>query len=219
MTLRPKNLSMHPPGGIKHKEKTSGMEFQDTSWEQMKAKVYRHRIAKVNEQGSEEGYDIAAGWIDRLMHDLCIQNPQVEADVVDENGQQVERWLGLNDIARFQRTVAKFVADGMQWVAPEKGIERLKSCTSGDEGGRKCRWHGKVNGCWGCAKIVDVAATFAGMPDIGPKESSIMSCTLCGCDCKIKALMPLEVANDKSIEWPAWCWISKEQKAIDEANA
>ena len=85
-----------PEFGWRYTQPETGVKFKTLSLSNLENKVANHRAA-INTTGVM-GLDMADGWVERLVHDVCTQNPEI--DCSDHNDRYRPMWALLAQTGR-----------------------------------------------------------------------------------------------------------------------
>lgn len=186
------SITETPPGGWRHKEKHSGMEFPEQG---VMLRDFGQFLRMVREHRRATGGDLDIGWEERLQHELCQEHPEYRCM---EEGKPADRTLTLGDVKQFLHTASNFIDQGGQFVTQQEADRRALICT-------RCPLNQHVSGCFGCAGIADAAMNFIAQRKTA-NHDDLQSCGICGCFLRVKVWMPVESMVDNPEEYPAWCW-------------
>lgn len=187
----PKPVNWKTPSGDMVQERSLGALLQTV-----------HRLR------SYEGGDLAPGWELRLQDEICAKpeyiNMCTEVDERESSDDAV-KYIGKADVQRFFNTAKQFIAGGGQLVDKETATKRAEVC-------KECPRNVPIRGCMGCSGLIPKLLKLTkGASTEHDKE--LKGCSVCGCQLKAKVHLPAEMNQDEGIEFPDWCWISKEIKS------
>jgi hypothetical protein len=206
LRLRPINEKSVPHNGWRYTQPKSELAFHRPSLKWLVKDIRIHREAMLQSGEPPQDYDLAGGWQERLLHDICLQMdgdcPCEEYD--PETGKSARKWLGLTDMVRFLDTVRKWLAQGPRWESKEEAKRRAEICL-------QCPHHQYVS-CFGCRGLLQEVSAILGKPQ-GEVDTRLQGCAKCGCQLAVKVYMPKDAMADPSIEWPQKCWM-KESSSV-----
>lgn len=116
--------------------------------------------------------------------------------------------------------MANWFEAGGKPVETEEAIRRTQICVKCPENAAK-NYKGKCPGCFSRKALMFLYGFKQGngifkpsvLPlDEIPDRDKLFYCKKCGCDCILKAFVPLGVIEDtEEIEYPAHCWVTQKK--------
>lgn len=205
--LRPISEKSVPHDGWRYKQPHSEREFGYPSlkWHMKEIRIHREAMHAMGH--GNDLYDLAPGWQNRLLNEICVQMdgdcPCEEYD--PDTGKPTRKWLGVTDVRRWWNTVKDWRSQGRPFVEESEAIRRADIC-------KKCIKNQRVEACMGCAGILGEVSTFlSGMKTI--QDDDLHVCTQCHCFLRAKVWLPLDVVDNTGAEFPDWCW-QKENASV-----
>lgn len=196
-----------PGGPCAYQQPETGFRAEwVTSWQDFVCKVQAHRQGfNATKKPDQQELDQDPGWLERLEHDFCEQNPRLPHMV---DGQAYGRFITIGDLKRFVVTMTKWALAGRPSVTQEEAERRATICAGGD-GVPPCPYNVGAGGCFGCAE----AGEFLNLVNGGGKTSKDSKLRACGiCKCQLagaKIWMPMEIMDVSGLEFPDFCWQKK----------
>lgn len=175
-----------PPGGWTYCDSRTGIKYVEHALTAILSKVYKTWVAN--------NIEIPQDWQAVIRQEICEQRPDIECREIGEP----ETFVTVDDIARFGSTVKNWLADGGKWVEKPEAERRASICAG-------CVNNRHVKLCFGCTSTLKWLAERIGWPETS-RDAELLSCKKCKCLLKLKAHMPLNVLDDKGVEYPDWCW-------------
>lgn len=202
LKLRPINEKVVPHDGWRYKQPNSDREFSRPSLKWLVKDIRIHREGMHATGHEPEMYDLAGGWQERLMHDICIQmDGDCPCEEYDPNtGKSARKWVGLTDMVRFLDTVRKWLQNGLGWESKEESRRRAEICL-------QCPHHQHV-ACFSCKGILNEVSTLLGKP-ANEIDTRLQGCAKCGCQLSVKVYLPKDAIADPNIQWPQKCWMTE----------
>jgi hypothetical protein len=112
---------------------------------------------------------------------------------------QSSRWRA-SEVLRFLRSVVSWGAKhGFQFVPPEEAERRAAICAW-------CPLNVPVKGCLGCSGVSVLVRSIRGKQHKTSVDEQLNVCDACGCELKVKVLVPTEALDSSGVDYPAWCW-------------
>ena len=195
--LKVVNMVDVPRGGWRYLVTATNTVIQAGSILELKARVKQHMVA--NRVEFPKGLDIeiedcACRNLENHAYHWCRErNPETEP-VVRER----PRWRAV-EIARFLKTIWDWgTTSGFAFVSQEEAERRAAICA-------RCPMNTQVSGCLGCTGVArlinrirrDRTTSF---------DNDLDACNVCGCELKVKVLVPLDVIDNSGLDYPDWCW-------------
>lgn len=110
------------------------------------------------------------------------------------------RW-GVAQVLRFLKTVIEWgVKKGFSFVPQEEAERRAAICAG-------CPLNMSVQGCMGCSGVMRLVRSIRGSRSTS-QDAQLNVCDACGCELKVKVLLPLEVIDNTGVVYPPHCWQS-----------
>jgi len=194
--LKPKQPNHIPPGGWRYTERRTGIKFpvngSQVTLDWLITEVERHRVAT--------GGDLSPGWRDRLLEEICQQNPSIPCG---QDMAPINRALSKSDVRRFMSSMAKFVMNGAKLVDQGEADRRAAICA-------ECPMRTRQTFCMGCMGLRAVNEALIGHREVS-NASELGSCAVCGCVLKVKVWFPLESTDNEGLEYPPHCWAHQSQ--------
>lgn len=192
--LKHLNTIQNPPGGWKFKEERSGITFPldgspIASLPSVMDQIEAHRMGT--------GGDLNPGWEDRVIDEMCKQNPSHKC-IQDE--ERKPRRVNWRDVKRFLVVLDAHIQDGMKHVPQEEAQRRENICM-------RCPMRSAESFCWGCKGMGKLAEKVL-QGKHTENAATVGSCYVCGCMLKAKVWFPLEVLKRDGLEYPSYCWMS-----------
>lgn len=208
LKLRPINEKSVPHNGWRYKHPNSDREefkYPSLKWLVKEVRVYRE--AMIQSGFPPEQFDLAGGWQERLLNDICLYMdgdcPCEEYD--PDTGKSARKWLGLTDVRRWFSTVQNHREQGKPFVDEAEAIRRAEIC-------KKCVKNQRVDACFGCHGLLgEFSAFLSGMKSMD--DDNLNVCSSCHCFLKVKVWLPLDVVDNQGLEFPEWCW-QKENTSV-----
>lgn len=172
-----------PQGGWNYRQPESSALLSARTWRGLVKAVRAHREAM--------GYDLAAGWEERLEAEVVAQNPQLAQ----------KHATTLDDVKRCAHTLKAWSDAGKPLVDMAEAEWRAGICAS-------CPRNQRVVGCFGCAAVGTVLEWVIGERKTS-QDDKLKQCSVCGCNIKTKLLFPLDVTDSAGLDYPSWCWAKK----------
>lgn len=114
------------------------------------------------------------------------------------------RWRAA-EVLRFLKTIWNWGSmGGFKFVPMTEAERRAKICST-------CPMNTTVSGCLGCSGVATLVKKIRG-DHRTTVDGRLNVCDVCGCELKVKVLVPSEVIDNRGLEYPSWCW----QNAADE---
>lgn len=82
---------------------------------------------------------------------------------------------------------------GFRFVPEEEAERRAAICAA-------CPLNVQVQGCMGCSGVSALVKMIRRDRRTGVDGNA------CGCELKVKVLVPSEVVDNRGVDYPAWCW-------------
>lgn len=121
------------------------------------------------------------------------------------------RWRAV-EILRFLKTVWEWGAkEGFKFVPMEEAERRAAICAD-------CPMNTSVSGCLGCTGVAAMIRRIQGNQKTS-KDTYLDACNVCGCELKVKVLVPMGVIDNSGLEYPAHCWQGVRSTASPPATA
>jgi hypothetical protein len=181
------NLTDVPRGGWKYVVLDTNTTIQSGSIQSLKRDVRRHMIANNLELPQD---------LDESIEDSACMN--LERKPITDSHSERPRWRAA-EVLRFLKTIFNWVRmDGAKFVPMEEAERRAKICAS-------CPMNVTVSGCLGCSGVATLVKQIRG--DRRTKyDGQLHACNVCGCELKVKVLVPSEVIDNRGLEYPSHCW-------------
>lgn len=182
-----------PPGGFQYEDKETGFKVKTRSWKDCKAAVWKYRVAN--------GGDVAPYWEFRLEEEMILQNNLQGTDwAVDDDKYfpPAGEGIGIGDIFRFIKSMAKLLAGGMRLVDQAEADRRAAICA-------ECPMNQRVSACHGCSGVATLINSIRGSRTTA-LDDKLEACTLCKCSNKVKVWVPLEAISNDGLTFPEICW-------------
>lgn len=182
----PKNPHEAPNGGWRYTDSRTGIKFADNALNAIYQRVYKTWMAN--------DIPVPENWKEVVADEICTQLPHCncrEAGVP-------ERYMTLEDVARFGVTLKNWLASGGAFVPQEEADRRAAIC-------RKCPENRPVGMCLGCSATLRWMAERVGWPST-KVDPELQSCAICSCLNRLKVHVPLGVIDNKGLEYPSFCW-------------
>lgn len=175
-----------PSGGWTYTDSRTGIKYVEHALTAILSKVYKTWVAN--------NIEIPQDWQAVIRQEICEQRPDIECREIGEP----ETFVTVDDIARFGATAKNWLTDGGKWVNRNEAERRAAICAG-------CQFNKPVKLCFGCSATLSWLAHRIGWPETS-KDAELSSCKRCKCLLKLKVHMPLNVLDDKGVEYPEWCW-------------
>jgi hypothetical protein len=108
------------------------------------------------------------------------------------------RWRAV-EILRFLRTIWSWgTTNGFAFVPMEEAERRAAICAD-------CPMNTQVSGCLGCTGVASLIRRIQGNHKTS-KDTWLNACNVCGCELKVKVLVPMGVIDNSGLEYPSYCW-------------
>lgn len=182
-----------PPGGFQYEDKATGFKVKTRSWRDCKAAVWKYRVAN--------GGDVSPNWEFRLEEEMCLQNNLQGTDWCHDD----ERYfpppgegIGIGDVFRFLKSMAKLLAGGMNLVDQSEADRRAAICA-------ECPLNQRVESCYGCSGVASIVNSIRGNR-VTVLDDKLESCAACKCNNRVKVWVPLEAISNDGLNFPQNCW-------------
>lgn len=116
-----------------------------------------------------------------------------------KNNTPEKQSVSINDILRFFMTAASWIQSGGKFVDEAEAERRAEICRTCPLNGNYMR--GRCPTCFARAAVKLIGSTLKNR--YFPK---LKYCKACGCDLNVKVYIPLNVINNKGVEYPDHCW-------------
>lgn len=187
-----------PPGGWRYVQPETGAELFAFSFPELLERVIDHRRYKKvgtldpNELAAEVERQICSGLEPRF----CLAEPGEDfRPIPDHPG-----GLTVSKVTSASIAFVAFVKGEAAIVEKAESEARAATC-------RGCRFNRNPDGCGACSALF--ALLGVAIPK-GRAEPGLKACGACGCDLKLKVLMPaavIEASNKgRGVEYPEHCW-------------
>lgn len=181
-----------PPGGWRYKEPSTGIYFEDISYQGIITRIRQHKDAC--------GITLEGEWVTEVQQVMIEMNPQIRHE---EAGSKVRKF-GMNDVVRFIETMKRLGAGAL--VSEEEQARRADICAV-------CPQNGVIN-CKYCGWLATQITGIMGGRSI-PKVNKLYkkSCLACGCDLTAKTACPTDVLKQVDAElkeppvYDSKCWM------------
>ncbi len=184
--IAPTQETETPTGGWTFKDVRTGIAYSEYAITAILSKCHKSWIA--NE------LPIPENWQAVIREEICQQRPDIECREIGEP----ETHVTYDDIARFGSTAKNWIESGGKWVDQAEADRRASICAG-------CVYNKPVKLCFGCDATLSWIAHRIGWPTTS-RDAELSSCKRCKCLLKLKIHMPLNVLDDKGVEYPEWCW-------------
>jgi len=175
-----------PPNGWTYLDPRTSIKYSELALTAILQKAHTSWIAN--------DIEIPQDWQAVIRHEICEQRPDIECREIGEP----ETFVTIDDIARFGATAKNWLADGGKWVEKSEAERRASICSG-------CQFNKPVKLCFGCSATLSWLAHRIGWPTTS-RDAELSSCKRCKCLLKLKCHIPLNVLDDKGVEYPEWCW-------------
>lgn len=184
-----------PRGGWSYLVPETGIQVRASSARTLKAAVRNHLAANHKAIGAgldEIIEDVACRNLDKWSH-WC--SDAKELAPVDR---QQSRWSS-SEVLRFLKTVVEWgLKTRFSFVEAAEAERRAAICAS-------CPLNVTVKGCLGCSGVSALVRSIRGKRAT-TFDSQLNVCNACGCELKVKTLLPLDVIDNTGVEYPDHCW-------------
>jgi len=188
-----------PPGGWHYRDKDTGIDIPAVNYSDLLKAVREHRKANA--------LPIPLSMDEQIDQQLCEQ--------LGPEWCKSDNTVGEGDRFTFDqaftgtRTLVDWAIHGKERVTQEEATRRAEIC----------RWCTEFNKdpeeCRTCAldKIKNIVARWIGMGEIKtPHDQYLRSCSVCGCDLKVKITLPIPgllkfLGENKIARLPNHCWL------------
>lgn len=137
------------------------------------------------------------------------------------------RRITLKNLNDFLNTMVTWFHEGGEPVETSEAIRRTQICVNCPENAAK-GYKGKCPGCFSRKALMFLYGFKNGrgvfepsvlpLDDI-PDRDKLFYCKKCGCDCILKAFVPLGVIAEENIEsFPVECWVRQGHKKTPPAS-
>jgi hypothetical protein len=194
------NLVDVPKGGWRYVVPDTNTVIQAGSIHELKRRVKQHMIANT----LDIPRDIDAGIEDCACLNLEANRDHWCAerggDPLDAIPRERPRWKTA-EILRFLKTVWEWgTKEGFKFVEKEEAGRRAAICV-------RCPMNTPVSGCLGCTGVAALIRRIQGTNKTS-QDANLHTCNVCGCELRVKVLVPLEVIDNSGLAYPEWCWQS-----------
>jgi hypothetical protein len=201
--LKVVNLVDVPKGGWRYAVLDTNTVIQAGSIRELKARVKQHMAAN--------NLDIP-GDIDAEVEDGACLNLEAHRghwcrergnDPLTSMSTQRPKWRA-SEVMRFLKTIWNWgTAEGFNFVPMEEAERRAAICA-------KCPMNTRVSGCLGCTGVAALIRRIQGDHKTS-QDPKLNACNVCGCELKVKVLVPTEVIDNRGLEYPEWCWQNQQE--------
>lgn len=185
-----------PRGGWKFAVLDTNTVINAGSIQALKRDVKRHMAAnrlEIPEDIDQEIEDCACQNLESHREHWC----QERHSPVDSHAER-PRWRAA-EVLRFLKTVWNWgTMDGFKFVPMEEAERRAKICVT-------CPKNVTVSGCLGCTGVAALVRKIRGDHKTSV-DHKLNACNACGCELKVKVLVPSEVIDNRGLAYPSWCW-------------
>lgn len=141
--------------------------------------------------------------VSQIEHNLCDRLAGHQGCVPCTSKKQT---LGFAEIVRWVRAMYQFATKGkFELVSQEEAERRAKICAA-------CPHQINTSGCWGCKGIAGMLPHIAGARKTS-YDMQLKACGICGCYSAVAVHLPLEVQGGENLEFPDFCWKSKQPQS------
>lgn len=120
------------------------------------------------------------------------------------------RWQAA-DVRRFLKTIVAWGAKtGFAFVDDAEAARRAAICAA-------CPLNVQVSGCLGCSGVARLVNSVRAHR-VTPHDAKLHACDACGCELKVKVLLPLDVINNDGVEYPANCWQHSPEDPVERPH-
>jgi hypothetical protein len=186
-----------PKGGWKYAVLDTNTVIQAGSIPELKRRVVQHMGAnnlEIPKDILETIEDCACQNLETHRDHWCAKRGPADLS----SSRERPRWRA-SEILRFLKTVWEWgKMSGFQFVPMEEAERRAEICS-------RCPANTAVSGCLGCTGVARLTNQIRG--DRKTKfDTKLHACNVCGCELKVKVLVPLEVIDNRGLEYPKECW-------------
>lgn len=201
----------HPPGGFRYFVPETRIQIEGQTWQVLLDNVRKHlKVNSIPERSDLEG---------NIQHQICLGIPPDRCQDTDAQAKRAkERGFRVSFGAAWEFTKLMFdwktrYGGALAAVTEAEGRATV-CCTSGEEG-IPCPFNRPIE-CTSCSlgtlqtlteKLVNGRRT--------SRDNELHGCSICGCNLKAKVHLPHELlaehAGDTLSNFPAHCWMLKEQ--------
>ena len=198
--LRVVNLVDVPRGGWCYTVEATGVTISSGSINHLKRDVIRHMTAN--------GLEIRGGIEDEIENTACYNLGAHKshwcAEPKPAPNMTRSRWRAA-DVLRFLKTVLEWgVKEGFRFVPMEEANRRASICAT-------CPMNVTVSGCLGCSGVGALVKRIRGS-NVTAVDSRLNTCETCGCELKVKVLVPMGVIDNRGLVYPDACWQHQDTK-------
>ena len=104
-----------------------------------------------------------------------------------------------SDVRRFVKSIYQWgTKSGFSFVEQAEAERRASICAT-------CPLNKHVSGCLGCAGVLGLVRSVRGSRSTS-LDDKLEVCEVCGCELKVKVLLPGDAIDNTGLEYPEHCW-------------
>jgi len=211
--LRVVNTVDVPRGGWRYTVECTGATVSAGSINSLKRDVFAHLMANRKEiprDLEEQIEDAACRGLGASGAHWC------EERVVPSGRTARSRWR-LGEVLKFLKTIwawGSSTQGGFRFVPMAEAERRAAICAT-------CPMNLSVPGCLGCSGVAKLVKVIRGN-HVTTHDAKLEVCDACGCELKVKVLVPAEVLAEGSapagVAYPSWCWQNPVDHGVDQED-
>ena len=143
--------------------------------------------------------------LDELVEDMACRNLGkwdhwcTDAPVPVAAGARARSRWNVRDVLRFLKTIIAWGSKtGFAFVDQAEAERRAAICAT-------CPLNVQVSGCLGCSGVSKLVRHIRNKRTTS-FDPNLHTCEACGCELKVKVLVPLDVIDNTGVEYPEHCW-------------
>jgi hypothetical protein len=196
--LKVVNLVDVPRGGWRYAVLDTNTVIQAGSIHELKRRVRQHMIANKLEIPRDLDAEVEDGACLNLESGRDHWCRERGSEALTSMSRERPKWRA-SEILRFLRTIWDWgTMKGFHFVPMEEAERRAAICAN-------CPMNTQVSGCLGCTGVAALIRRIQGTHKTS-RDRELHACNVCGCELKVKVLVPDDVIDNRGLEYPEWCW-------------
>jgi hypothetical protein len=196
--LKVVNMVDVPKGGWRYAVLDTNTVIQAGSINELKRRVKQHMAANGLEIPRDIDAEIEDGACLNLESGRDHWCRERGGDTLTSMSRERPKWRA-SEIMRFLKTIWDWgTMKGFNFVPMEEAERRAAICAG-------CPMNTPVSGCLGCTGVAAAIRRIQGNHKTS-QDRLLNACNVCGCELKVKVLVPEDVIDNRGLDYPEWCW-------------